>query len=744
MSMVVHEYELFVMKKDENISEMSTRFTNIVNCLKSLGKIYTNEENVRKILRSLPKRWEAKKTAIYEDRDLKVLSLDELFGSLMTYELEMNSKVEEEEVKPKKKFTLKSFYHDHDNSEEESDEEEKIALMTRMFKKFLKKKKGFGRRFPKKGENSGESSKNESPICYKCKKPGHYKNECPQVDKENMKYKKKALKATWDDSNGSDSDNDSSDNEIANLCLLGYINKSDTSQDEYASFCPLAFNDDESATEDLCLMAHGDEVCLISKSTKDKWFLDSRCSRHMTGDKNKFTSLALKDGGNVKFGDNSKGKIIGVGNIGKTYSLVIEDVLLVDGLKHNLLSSSQLCDKGYNVIFKSIMCIIVNEVNNQVLFVEFRNENDYTIDLDNLSSNELICLAAINENSWLWQRRLGHANMELLSKLSKLDLVKGFPITKFVKDKICDASQLGKQTKSFKKKKVISTSRPIELLHMDLFGPIRTASLSGKLYVFVIVDDYSRYTWVLFLAHKNEAQKAFVKLCRRVQNEKGYAINNVRSDRGREFDNQDIELYCDQNGFGHNFSAPRTPQQNSVVESKNRSFQEMSRTMLNEHNLPQYFWAEGVNTACYVINRTIIRNTLNKTPYELWKYRKPNIGYFENFGCKCFVLNDRDNLGKFDAKSDEGIFLGYSSNSKAYRVFNKRTMVFDESMHVVFDEANPFYVKNAGDDEPNPLDNEASKSNQIELSEKDKEQVDEPKDEEKAFPPTDNEELPKS
>uniref|UniRef100_A0A2N9GGP6 CCHC-type domain-containing protein n=1 Tax=Fagus sylvatica TaxID=28930 RepID=A0A2N9GGP6_FAGSY len=261
MNMLVHEYELFVMKKDENISEMSTR--------------------------SLPKRWEAKMTAISEARDLKVLTLEELFGSLMTYELEMNSKVEEEEVKPKKNFALKSSHHDHDNSEEERDEEEEIALMTRNFKKFLKKKKGFGRRFPKKGENKGESSKTETPTCYKCKKQGHYKNECPQ-------------------------DNNSSDNEVANLCLLGYINESNISEDEHASFCPLAFNDDESATEDLCLMAHGDEVCLISKSIKDKWFLDSGCSRHMTGDKNKFTSLTLKDGGNVKFGDNSKGKIIGI------------------------------------------------------------------------------------------------------------------------------------------------------------------------------------------------------------------------------------------------------------------------------------------------------------------------------------------------------------------------------------------------------------------------------------------------
>uniref|UniRef100_A0A2N9FU68 CCHC-type domain-containing protein n=1 Tax=Fagus sylvatica TaxID=28930 RepID=A0A2N9FU68_FAGSY len=262
MNMLVHEYELFVMKKDENISEMSTR---------------------------------------------------NYSGSLMTYELEMNSKVEEEEVKPKKNLALKSSHHDHDNSEEERDEEEEIALMTRNFKKFLKKKKGFGRRFPKKGENKGESSKTETPTCYKCKKQGYYKNECPQVNKEKMKYKKKALKVTWDDSDESDSDNNSSDNEVANLCLLGYINESNISEDEHASFCPLAFNDDESATEDLCLMAHGDEVCLISKSTKDKWFLDSGCSRHMTGDKNKFTSLTLKDGGNVKFGDNSKGKIIGIG-----------------------------------------------------------------------------------------------------------------------------------------------------------------------------------------------------------------------------------------------------------------------------------------------------------------------------------------------------------------------------------------------------------------------------------------------
>ena len=191
------------------------------------------------------------------------------------------------------------------------------------------------------------------------------------------------------------------------------------------------------------------------------------------------------------------------------------------------------------------MCVIVNEINNQVLFVAFRNENVLTIKLDDVSSNDMICLTAINENSWLWHRRLGHASMNLLSNFSKLELVRGLPNTKFVTDKVCDACPLGKQIiSSFKRKKIISTSKPLELFHMDLFGPTRTTSLSGKLNAFIIVDYYSRFTCVLFIAHKNEAHEVFAKFCSRVQNEKkGYVINNVRSDRGREFDNQDMNYF---------------------------------------------------------------------------------------------------------------------------------------------------------------------------------------------------------
>ncbi|KAK2967423.1 hypothetical protein RJ640_022355 [Escallonia rubra] len=282
-------------------------------------------------------------------------------------------------------------------------------------------------------------------------------------------------------------------------------------------------------------------------------------------------------------------------------------------------------------------------------------------------------------------------HMEHLKDISSKELVRGLPKIKFEKDKVCDACQICKQKKvSHKPKKMVSTSRPLQLLHMDLFGPIPTTSLGGKSYCFVIVDDYSRYTWTFFLATKVESLNVFTSFAKRVQNQKGYLITNIRSDHGREFENSKIGALCDDFGISHNFSAPRTPQQNGVAERKNRSLQEAARTMLNEYGLPKYFWAEAVNCACFVLNRVILRNFLLKTPYDLFNDKKPKVSFFRVFGCKCFVLNTKDHLSKFDSKTFEGIFLGYSNNSMAYRVYNKSTLVVEESINVTFDETNPF------------------------------------------------------
>ena len=180
--------------------------------------------------------------------------------------------------------------------------------------------------------------------------------------------------------------------------------------------------------------------------------------------------------------------------------------------------------------------------------------------------------------------------MDLISQLNKDEFVRDLPKINFQKDKVCEACQVGKQIKnSFKNKKFISTTRSLELLHMDLFCPSRTPNLGRKSYAYIIMDDFSKYTWVLFLSQKNEAFYEFSKFCYKVQNEKNFVITYIKSDHGIEFEHIDFENYCNEGGIDHKFLAPRTPQQNGVVERKNRTIQEMTRTMLNENNLPKYF-----------------------------------------------------------------------------------------------------------------------------------------------------------
>jgi len=160
----------------------------------------------------------------------------------------------------------------------------------------------------------------------------------------------------------------------------------------------------------------------------------------------------------------------------------------------------------------------------------------------------------------------------------------------------------------------------------------------------------------------------------------------IRSDHGREFENSKFEEFCRSYGIKQEFSSPIAPQHNGVVERKNRVIQEMARVMIHSKNLAQHLWGEVVNTACHIINRVYLRPETNKTPYEIWRGKKSTVKYFKTFGSKCYILRDRENLGKFDTKSDEGIFLGYSTNSRAYRVFNKRTESMMESINVVVDD----------------------------------------------------------
>ncbi|GJR02925.1 retrovirus-related pol polyprotein from transposon TNT 1-94 [Tanacetum coccineum] len=307
----------------------------------------------------------------------------------------------------------------------------------------------------------------------------------------------------------------------------------------------------------------------------------------MTGNKSLFSTYKAYDRGNVVFGSNLKGKIIGKGTISND-SLTISNVEHVDNLAFNLLSVGQICDNKCQVLFTEEGSEIIKD--GKTIGNGIRKNGLYVMKLGNKSQDKL-CLATVVDNSTLWHRRLGHANMRLIQSLSSKELVRNLPKLKYDKH-FCDACKIRKQAHaSHKAKNMVSTKRCLELLHMDLFGPSAIKSYGGNLYTLVVVDDYSRYTWTRFLKTKNEAFEKFEILSRKIQNQLGSSIIAIRTDHGREFDNEvQFGAYCDAQGITHNFSAPHTPQSNGVVERKNRTLQEMSRTMLNEQTIPQKFW----------------------------------------------------------------------------------------------------------------------------------------------------------
>ncbi|GJT44545.1 retrovirus-related pol polyprotein from transposon TNT 1-94 [Tanacetum coccineum] len=268
-------------------------------------------------------------------------------------------------------------------------------------------------------------------------------------------------------------------------------------------------------------------------------YLDSGCSKHMTGNHSQLMNFVSKFLGTVRFGNNQIARIMGYGDY-QLGNVIISRVYYVEGLGHNLFSVGQFCD----------------------------------------------------------------ADLEL----AKDDLARGIPRLKFQKDHLCSAYALGKSKKSSHQPKAEDTNQEkLYLLHMDLCGSIRMASINEKRYILVIVDDYSRFTWVRFLKTKDEAPAAIIK-------------------------------------------------------------------------------SEAINTACYTQNRSLIRLRYNKTPYELMQDKKPDLSFFHVFGSFCYPTNDNEDMGKFDAKSDIRIFIGYAPAKKAFRIYNKRTCIITETIHVMFNE----------------------------------------------------------
>ncbi|GJV83901.1 retrovirus-related pol polyprotein from transposon TNT 1-94 [Tanacetum coccineum] len=259
----------------------------------------------------------------------------------------------------------------------------------------------------------------------------------------------------------------------------------------------------------------------------------------------------------------------------------------------------------------------------------------YTITLQDLSSPTLICFLAKASliQAWLWHQRLSHLNFDTINLLSKNDIMNGLPKLKFIKDQLFSSYELGKAKRSsFKTIAIKRSKKRSDFLHMDLCGPMRVEIINGKKYILVIVDDYSRYTWTHFLRSKD-----------------------------------------------------KTPE-NDVVEIRNHTLVEASQTVLFTSKLPLFFWAEAIATACYTQNRSLIIPRHEKTPYQIINDRKPTLKHLHIFGRTCYLTRDGENLDKMKEKRDVCIFVGYSTQSKGYRVYNKRTRLIVESIYFSFYE----------------------------------------------------------
>ncbi|XP_075083428.1 uncharacterized protein LOC107775971 [Nicotiana tabacum] len=497
IDMLTIEHELFRMKDDESIQDMHTSFTSIINELRSLEKIIPRNKLVRKILSVLPSSWESKVNDIPEAKDLQKLIIDELIGNLKTYEIKKKKDHERREPKREKNLVLKT------GNNESSGEDVYMAYLKKRFQNMVRRNGALAAW----GDSSSESGEDDAQG----------DTSMMEVDSEADDYD--SIFALMEKSN--DDDDEKKLISLTNVLIDAYKN---VLINAYKNALPMELREVENERDDLVIIVADlkeivkdlmkEKNILIKKEamkeSNQKWYMDSGCSKHMTGSINNFLSL------------------------------------------------------------KTLHGWVTNLVTGEVVLVAKRYKNIYVADFESLQNGDLTCLSDVDDDVKLWHRRLGYASYTLLNKLVRKNPVRGLPKSSFKDHKVCDACIKGKQFRSsFKPENEVITSRPLDLLHMDLCGPMRVPSRRGKKYIFVIVDDYSRFTWALFLKTKDETFSVFVAFVKKIQVKLSHNVVCIRFDHDKEFDNAKFDEFCAENGTS--------------------------------------FWAEVVNTACYLVNMCLIR-----------------------------------------------------------------------------------------------------------------------------------------
>ncbi|GMJ02182.1 hypothetical protein HRI_003887400 [Hibiscus trionum] len=623
------QFESFRMKDEESVHDCSNNLMVIVHQMRKYGEQISDQKVVEKLLRSLTRKYESTVAAIEESKDLTVLTVDELLGSLQSHE-DRHKSYEEENTEKAFQTKLK-LLNDTDVGCERSG-----SGNNREGSSYRGRRGGYGfrggGRSSDRQQQSTDDGKNIRKFeCYYCHKPGHIERYC--------------RKKQYDENQAN-------------------------------------FAEDKEDTESLFLACYAANVF-----DSEVWYMDSGCSSHMTANLELFISLDRSTKTHIKMADgtirNTEGK--GVIKLNSGEGSCIKDVLYVPDLDSNLLSVGQFLREGYCLVFEDFSCTVFTDKTkkNLLLQVPMSRNNMFPV----VIHDEKKALAAtLEDDNWLWHHRYGHLNFTSLSLLSNQKLVDGLPAIRPI-DALCESCVVGKQHRdTFPKSSNMRASKIAELIHADVCGPMQTPSLNNNRYFVVFVDDFSRMTWVYFVKEKSEVFSIFRKFKSSIEKQSGNAVKVLRTDRGGEFMSREFDSFCEEMGIHRQLTASYTPQQNGVAERKNRSLVEMAKSMLKAKCLPKSFWAEAIHTATYVLNRSPTSALIHQTPFEAFHERKPKVTHFKIFGSVVHVLIPSQKRSKLDDNSVKCIFVGYSLQTKGYRFYNPETKKLLISRDVVFDE----------------------------------------------------------
>ncbi len=447
----------------------------------------------------------------------------------------------------------------------------------------------------------------------------------------------------------------------------------------------------KSTKRTVAFSASTEEAC------RNEWVIDSGASRHLTSSRQQLRNYrSVEPSTAVTFVNGQQAEALGQGEVvlqvqtrEGTSEVTLRNVLHVPEATVNLFSTRQATNSGAVITFMNNGCSVSLD---GTLYMEGISQEDGLLVINQSKEQPASAVAAAavsKDTAELWHRRFGHLGYDNLFNLKKKNMVEGIPVPAehFMQQKkkpTCEECASAKQSRlSFPQSKT-QTTRPLELVHMDVCGPMAVPSHGGAEYLATFVDDYSRLSYVVPLVHKSEVTGAIRDTLVKWENQTGGSLKSVRTDRGGEYVNQKLDAFFRHRGVQHQTTAPYTPEQNGVAERLNRTLMERVRAMLFDNKLDDNLWAEAAKTASHIRNRSPA-NQSAQTPWELFYGSRPNVSGMRVFGAKAHAHVPKQLRHKLEAHTQKGIFIGYAEQSKAYRVLLDSGKV-QETKDVIFVE----------------------------------------------------------